>query len=50
MKTKKQKYWYLVETWECPVCGRESLRVRCRVYKREDGGYKTHNSYDYCLE
>lgn len=52
--TRQYKYWYKETVYECPVCGRESVRWRERQYgERPDDYFKRHllfHVYDYCNE
>ena len=45
-------YWYLFETWFCPVCGRERTekqRVTDRPRPIEHAGrHVWHEHYDWC--
>jgi hypothetical protein len=47
------KYWYLIITEECPVCGKSSVtRVRMYTEKPKDISerYNFNHVYDYCME
>lgn len=43
MKTKR-KYWYFIEFWECPVCGRSS-QYRERRYTKKPKSIKKRYNY-----
>lgn len=46
-----KKHWYLIESHECPVCGR-GRQYRTRVYKKPKASshWTFVVDYDYCLE
>lgn len=48
-KKYKQKFWYQIIVWMCPVCGSEQ-KFKERVYKKPENNYIVEDHYDWCLE